>query len=323
MNTYNYIKFIIIITAAFIFFSAYDNSKAQTDTTSHPVSLDGHKFIINSTLGSPFTNTTFKNILGAGQTMNLEIPPIVIRGRPVVQLQGEIVFTNLIFEYQQEIRDWLAFYGEVRLIGRLGTETGTLISQGVNLVTGYNLGWKFKVLETKKLKLATSLSISKLSYTSLDLPTFIQGIIDSGKVTPGNKLVGYTPLLRGGAAINAAYAFNKTFGAMARLYVDYGESAKRGESDLFNYNYGLAIDADLYPNHNIPLGFLFGFYHASLPTFRETNTRDPNELLLQINYTGKKYLNIGAEVNYRWYLPEKFDNYINFLTFNLTTSIYF
>lgn len=323
MNTYNYIKFQVLIAAVMMFFSTASSSIAQTDTTSHPVSLNGHKFVINSTLGSPFTNTTFKNILGAGQTINLQIPAIVINDRTLVQLQGEIVYTNLAFEYQQEIRDWLAFYGELRVVGRLGTETGTLISQGVNLVTGYNLGWKFKVLETKKLRLSTNLNIAKSSYTTFDLPAFIKGIIDSGKVTPGNKLVGYTPLLRGGVGVHAAYAFDETFGAIAKLFVDYGESVKRGENDLFNYNYGLAFDADLYPKHNVPLGFLLGFYHASLPTFREQTSRDPNELLFQINYTGKKYLNIGAEVNYRWYLPEKFDDYINFLTFNLHTSIYF
>lgn len=296
---------------------------SQSDSADNPVSLNGHKFVINSTMGSPFTNTTYKNILGAGQTVNLKIPDVVINGETVIQILGEIAYTNLAFEYQQEIRKWLAFYGEVKLVGRLGTETGSLISQGVNVVSGYSLGWKIKVHESKKLSVSTSLNVSKSSYTVLNLPDFIQGIIDSGKVTPGNKLVNYTPLLRGGIGVNAAYAFNPTFGVMAKLYGDYGESARRFESSVFNYVYGISFDADLNPKQNVPLGFMAGFYHSSLPQFKEESSRDPNEILFQINYTGKKYLNIGAEINYQWYKPDKFDSDVNFITFNLHSSIYF
>ncbi len=318
------IKLIITVLAVFCFLvSAAGNSFAQSDTSDGPVTVNGHKFVINSKIGSPFTNTTFKTLLGGGQTINLQIPDIVIKGITVKQVQGEIAYTNLAFEYQQEIRDWLAFYGEIKLVGRLGTESGSLISQGVNVVSGYNLGWKIKVLQSKELMLSTNLNIMKSSFITIDLPGFIQGVIDSGKITPGNKIVNYTPLLRGGIGLTGAYAFNETFGATAKVYVDYGESTERFESDVFNYVYGIVVDANLYPKLNVPLGFLAGFYHSSLPNFKESTSRDPNELLFQLNYTGKKYLNLGVEINYQWYLPDRLEKSVNSLTFNLHSSIYF
>lgn len=323
MNTYNNIKLQVIALAVLLILSASLKSQAQTDTSAAPVSLDGHRFIVNSNVGSPFTNTTFKNILGAGQTMNLEMPNVVIRGVTLNQIQGEVAYTTLGIGYQQEIRDWMAFYGEIALVGRLGTETGTLVSQGVNLITGYQMGWKFKVLQTKNFRLSTNLNIQKSSFTTIDLPAFIQGIIDSGKVTRGNKLVNYTPLLRGGIGVHGAYAFNKTFGAIAKFYVDYGESAKRYEDEVFNYTWGITFDADLYPVQKVPLGFLIGFRHSSLPTYKEEINRDPNEVLFQINFTGKKYLSIGAEIVYQWYRPEKFEQDVKFVTITLNSSIYF
>ncbi len=140
---YNFKK---VLAITLFTFTVINLTVSQTDTIQDPFSLNGHKFVVNSKIGSPFVNTYFKNNLGAGQTVGLEFPEIVIKGKKIVQLQGEVAFTNIAFEYQQEIRDWMAFYADFKLLGRLGTETGALISQGVNIVSGYNFGWKFKLL---------------------------------------------------------------------------------------------------------------------------------------------------------------------------------
>lgn len=316
----NFRKVLIVILFTF---TAINFTFSQSDTIQDPFSLDGHKFVVNSKIGSPFVNTYYKSFLGAGQTVGLEFPEITIKGKKIIQLQGEIVYTDLSFEYQQEIRDWMAFYGDFQLIGRLGTEAGAFISQGVNIATGYNFGWKFKLLQTKKMLLSNSLNLSKSTYTTMDMQRFIQGIIDSGGITKDNRLVQYVPLVRGGIGFNYSYVFNRTFGATAKIYVDYGESAEREESDVFNYVYGIAFDADLLPSYNVPLGFLLGFHHTSIPQVKESVSRDPNEVLFQINYTGKKYVNIGAEINYQWYKPENYESNLNFITIGLNTTIYF
>jgi hypothetical protein len=312
-----------VLTVIVLMFTAVNYAFSQTDTLSAPFTLNGHKFVVNSSVGSPFVSTYYKNVLGVGQTTGLEFPVITINNKKAIQLQGQLAFSNLSFSYQQEIRDWMAFYGEVKLVGRLGTEAGALISQGVNIITGYNMGWKFKLYQNERMSLSSNINVSRAAYTVMDLKNFIQTIIDSGGITKDNKLVQNVPLVRGGVGFNYAYVFNKTFGATAKLYLDYGESVKRGEDNVFNYNYGLAVDADLLPNQNVPLGFLAGFYHSSVPVFKESTSRDPNEVIFQINYTGKKYLNIGAEIIYQWYKVENYESNINFITLNLNSTIYF
>ncbi len=315
----------ILIVSVLLLFSAITtvNIFAQEEPEVLPENLGNHKFMNNSTIGTAFTNTHYKSLLGAGMTLGLEIPPIVINNKPVAQLNGDIAYTNLFLEYQQEIKDWMAFYGAVKLIGRLGTKTGALISTGVNLAAGYNLGWKFRVFRNKNMVLSSNLNLANISYTAVDMQRFIQNVIDSGKITPDNKLVQSVPLVRGGVGLNYAYAINETFGVQARLYVDYGESVSREDDDVFNYAYGASFEADLNPKLKVPLGFLAGFYHSSVPQFREQPKSNPNELLFQINYTGKEYISIGAEINYQWYKPEKFESSIKFITASLNSTIYF
>lgn len=313
----------LILNVLLIFSFVTIKALAQTEPETLPETIGGHKFINNSTLGSAFTSTHYKSLLGAGQTMGLDIPPIVINNKPVLQLNGNIVYTNLFFEYQQEIKDWMAFYGSLKLIGRLGTETGALISQGVNVAAGYNLGWKFKAYKNKNMLLSGYFNLVNMSYTAVDLPRFIQNAIDSGRITSDNKLVQTVPLMRGGVGINYAWALNETFGLQARFYVDYGESVKRDEDNVFNYYYGIGAEADLKPKLNVPLGFLAGFYQSSVPQFREQPKSSPNSLLFQLNYTGNAHVSIGVEVDYTWYKPENFSESIKFLTASLNSTIYF
>jgi len=141
-------------------------------------------------------------------------------------------------------------------------------------------------------------------------------------LTKDNKIMYSLPLVRGGMRLNYAYAFNRTFGLISDLIIDYGESAYRGEPSVWNYSYGLAFDANLMPKQNVPLGFLAGFMHTSIPTTREETDKQPNVFLFQFNYTGRKDLNLGLEVTFNWYKPQNFNNYLQYVTFGLNSTVY-
>ena len=298
-------------------------SIAQESKAEPPVTLDGHKFIINSRLGSPFVNTTYTNFMGVGQTLNIRFPEVRFLGIKINEIRGELFFTMLSFEYQQQIRDWMAFRGKFDVYGRLGTEAGALISQGVDLATGYELSWKFKLFQTRKIVMSTSLFMTRQSYTAVDLDSFIRNILDSLKFTRDNKLIRTVPLLRGGIGINGVFAINKTFGITAGFGLDYGESFQRKDADVWNYHYGLGLDADLYPVQEVPIGFLAGFRHYDVPETKESTSNKPNSFIFQINYTGNESLNIGTELYYIWYKPQKFDDYIKTFNISLMTSMFF
>lgn len=285
--------------------------------------LKGHKFIINSSIGSPFIQTFLENRLGAGQTIDLDIPTIRISGTEVVQLKGELLFTALNLKYQQKIKDWMAFNASVLVTGRLGTKAGSLISEGVNVFTGYQLGWLFKVYENKEMMLSGTVDITNNSVTIIDLEKFVQGIIDSGKITKDNQLVKEIPALRVGGGLRGSYAFNQTFGFTGFASLSNGESANRDNSNRWFFNFGLAFDADLMPKQNVPIGFLLGFYSVDYAGAEVSLENDPKNFILQISYTGKNDLNLGLDINYQTYKPVNYDRNISFINVSLGLKYFF
>lgn len=286
-------------------------------------SLKGHKFIINSNIGSPFIETFIENRIGAGQTIDLDIPTIRLSGGEVVQLKGELLFTALNFEYQQKIKDWMAFNASILVSGRLGTKAGSLISEGVNVITGYQFGWLFKVYKNKETMLSATLDVTNNSVTLVDLNKFVQGIIDSGKITKDNQLVKEIPALRAGGGLRGSYAFNRTFGFTGFANLRNGESADRENSNRWFFNFGLAFDADLMPKQKVPIGFLLGFYSLDFAGAADALENDPKNFIFQINYTGKDDLNLGLEVNYQTYKPVNYDRNINFVNMVLGLKYFF
>ncbi len=316
------LTFVIIIvifnqTSAGKFYFPPNDSLYEHET------LNGHKFIVNSNIGTPFIQTFLQSRLGAGQTVNLKIPAIAIDSQEVVQLRGDLIYTNLDIEYQQMIKDWMAFKIKFLIAGKLGTKPGALISEGVNAAAGYELGWLFKLYQNKELALSGSLDLFNRSYTVIDLHRFIQGIIDSGKITPSNKLVRSITTVRAGGSLRFAYAFNRTFGFIGNVNAQFGESVDLSDIDKWYFEYGGIFDADLLPVQNVPIGFSLGFYHNSLPLTSEQIQSEPNNILLGINYTGKKDLNLGLEINYQTYKPLNFEDKIKFVNMSLNMRYFF
>ena len=305
------------------------NSKISIDgvsierPTDKPLTLKGHKFLINSNLESPFIESYIQTNMGVAQTVDIEIPPIVIDSQEVVQLKGELFYTNLKLEFQQAIRDWMAFRVNFGIFGRAGTEGGTLLSQGVNLSIGYELGWLFNLYRSKDFLLSGSLNVYNNSITLIDIKDFAQEIIDSGRITASNKFIKTVPSLKAGTTISSAYTINKSFGVLGNVSINYGETVDRSAKNKWFVNYGGAVDYDLLPKNSVPIGFLVGFYHRGLPITTDELISEPNNILFQINYTGRKDLNLGLEGNYQFYKPEGFENSIKFLVMNLNLTYFF
>lgn len=295
-------------------FSSSDSAKKyQVSKLNSGIRLNGHKFMHNSQIGSPLIETYVSNILGAGQTIDLDIPQIRISGDEIVQLEGELAFTKLGLYYQQEIKDWMAFNVGIDILGRLGTQAGSLIAEGVNVVGGYELGWMFKLYSDKKFALSANAELSNQFYTFVDLQGFLEGVIDSGKITKDNKLIDYVPALRAGAGLNMAFAFDPTFGALGYVKIKGGESVDRNEDSEWSFDFGLAADMDLMPKYKVPIGFMLGFYSIDVPRAAGELENDPKNFIFQINYTGKEDLNLALEINYQTYRPLDYDRNIKFV----------
>ena len=324
-----------IFAILFITFSLYlvgnaqsDNENSQDTTNTYLASgsgnsLNGHRFISSSKIKSPFINTYLLTSLGAGKTSRLDIPVIVIDGQEYATITGDLAFTYLGFEYQHAVKDWIAFSLRLNAIGRLGTNGGAILYQGVNLDIGYQLGWLLKLYKNEEMMLSGTIKVSKNSFTFIDINGFIQGVLDSGKLTPENKMVKSTPTTNIGAGLAYAYTINRMFGITAEGNFSYGESAERFSEDEWTFNYGILFDADLKPDCSVPLGFGLSYFGSSRGKNTTSLFGDPHNILFQINYTGKSYLDLGLVFNYQWYKDATIDQTINFTNIYLDVKYYF
>ena len=65
--------------------------------------------------------------MGVGQTVGLDLPQIQIDTNIIVTGRvGSITLTDLKIEYQAKLNNWLAFWLNYEIYGRLGTQPRTI-----------------------------------------------------------------------------------------------------------------------------------------------------------------------------------------------------
>ncbi|MFZ1323362.1 MAG: hypothetical protein WAT71_17545 [Ignavibacteria bacterium] len=307
------IKIIYIVLIVFVFLT---NLKAQNNTEVKIIdpklqeitkpNLNGHNFIVTSAFKSPFINTSIKTLIGVGQTLNLELPAVRVDTFTIDRDIGSILITSVDLEYEAKIRDWLSFYMSYQIYGRLGTKTATLIAQGVNLSSGYQIGMMFKLWEKKDMLLSGTVNVSNKSYTIVDLENYLSNIIENG-FSENNKLVYSVPSLSVLGGANYAWAIDRSWGLIATLEMGYGESINKNSSDNFLINTGVSVDFDLLPKSKVPIGFNLGYYNNSFPALSGERIGNPQNFFGQIAYTGRDDLGIGVELSYQLSKPSSYN----------------
>ena len=273
----------------------YSNSQTANDELKVPL-LGNHQFVTNNYVADPFLKTAVRNTLGMGQALNVDIPVVVIDGEELLALRGDILFLNLDFEYQHRVKDWLGVWGRFLVLGRLGSGTEALISQGITAISGFDLGWLFKLHQTRNTQLSGSLSLTNSSSTIVNLLNFINGIIE-GDFSFNNKLVRNIPSLRVNSGLRYAWAVNDLFGTYLLGELNYGQSAvERGQGKLF-YRFGGVLDFDLSARTVFPFGVALGALYSSLPRTGDLTKKNSQSFFLKVAYNTEKDFSIGIETS--------------------------
>ncbi len=228
MKDFIYKKILLVLFSILFIVTA---TVAQTDNTPKTNSeqiklpvLNNHRFVVNPYTGSPFIKTYFRNSLGGGVAMDLNIPVLFIDGEPLAGLRGDLTFLTLEFEYQYAVNNWLAVFGNVGMVSRFGTEPQALIAQGLNATYGFQLGWMFKLLETEKVLLSATANLWNQSGTVLNFFDFVQDIIDNGGLEPDNQLIYSKDYIQGGGGLRVAWAPSELIGVNGLTELAFGES---------------------------------------------------------------------------------------------------
>lgn len=266
---------------------------AQTEQINNIPNLNGHYFVPNMNIPSPFIKSHFGMNLGIAGSTDFENIILEIEGEKIIGLKGSLIFADLNFDYQQKIKDWIAFYAEVGLTARIGTELQSMLTQGVNTVSAFKMGWLVKLAHHEKYMLSANIQVNNYSANFINIGEFVKDIVRDTTVTSISKNV---PILNGGLGLRFAYGINELFGFQAHASAVYGESFERGVSDLI-YNAGGSFDMNLATKTKVPLGFSVFFVSSSLPDIVQVKGKSSSNTGFKISYTGGPHINIGLEIS--------------------------
>ncbi len=260
--------------------------------------LSGHQFTTNTLTGDPFVKTYIRNTLGIGKSLDLFVPIIEIGDPPerVLGLKGDLLKAILEFEYQQAVKDWVAFRVQVRITGRLGTGAQSLLASGVTANTGFEFGWLFKLAEGEKTALSGTLNLWNSSVTIVDFLGFVDGVINP----PSQPLLKKVPTTRGGGGLRYAWAASDLVGFLFKGETGMGESVDRSDSDKWFFNFAAAADFDLKTKTNVPLGLALGYKFDTFPEGGEEIVDAMQDLVFRISYTGTTDFLLSLDFTYGW-----------------------
>lgn len=292
----------------------------KEDKPGYPI-LNGHQFIVNGLIKSPFVNTNLKSTLGFATSLSTEIPLLNVPNDSTLNFNADISFVNGVFEYQNAIQDWAAIWANFNGIARLGTNTASLFVSGVTTNTTFNVGMLFKIKEFRKSIFSTSLGIKNTSATILNIFPFITAIIDS--TIPPSLVTNLNPLI-GEIDVRAAFSPGRPWSIMSYLKGSYGETIEKVSIvNRFNYEFGASATYDLNTKNQFPVALGAGFRIVSNSPTLEYTKRLTQYYMLQLAYTGRKDFSLGLESLYTR-IPVNFrDLTINLTSFAFNWAYYF
>lgn len=273
--------------------------RASTADTAGPGPvLNGHLFQPMVGVPNPFIITSSQVSVGAGQTLGLELPIISIGDRIVVAPKGDLAIISMVAGHEQRIKEWLSIYGAVRVVGRLGTNVTSLLSQGVNAMTAFSLGWKVKAIETSDFIGTMSLDLNNGNISTVDVERFLRGVIDSNAIVSENPLVDTKPSMTAGVTARAAWAINQAFGLQGFLGGIYGESGVRGGEPGVFLDAGLSFNTDLRPLLDVPIALTLAQVYRETPSIEDAEASQAvTTTSLRVSYSGTQHFAIGLQLS--------------------------
>jgi hypothetical protein len=287
------------------------------------LSLGGHRFTPSVLVPDPFIRTSLRTSLGAGTALALTLPQYTLGGDPPTGVEGDIVLANLALSYQQSFNRRMSMLFEYAMQGQLGTGARTLILRGVTAATRSKVGWLVRVWGNERALVSASATVTNQSATVVDILGFVEGVIDSGGLTPGNRIVRSVPTTDGRGGARFAYGFGRSFGLAGLFETGYGESLERGTGNQWFTSGGATLSLDLSEIASIPLGITLGGYGSSLSSSLDENVEGQQALILGLGYVGRSDFDLGLEATYQRNPQEKVSQPFELAFVQLTMRYYF
>jgi hypothetical protein len=250
-------------------------------------SLGGHTFLSTDLLPEVFVHTYVRASLGYAMEAEIDYPPPVVLGDTLQGLNGSLAYVLVNIEYQRLLRDWMAVRIGANLQSRIGTQTTSLVYEGVTVTQGYGFDWLARVRQTPKTMLTGSLGVVKQTVTIVDLQQFVE---DVAQGVPNARVLDNVPTVRSRASLRYAWAVNSKFGVTALGQASYGESPRRRYTTDWGYDVGASVDFDAKAAYGVPVGAALAYRLSSLPALTTTDQGNSSQTVLRIAYSADREL---------------------------------
>ena len=256
--------------------------------------LNGHFFPSMGYFRSPFISTNLRTNVGFGQTSPLTIPGIIIDDHEIFSFEGQMIFVDLYVQYQQRFTPWLSMFFSTKLTGRVGSDMSTIMADGINTLSGGDIGWLIRITERDKFYLSGSISMEHITGTFINVTEYFQEIINNN---PYPSLVKKVPAMLMGIGFRGAYAFNSMYGIQFQVNGSYGEALQREETQAY-FSAGFIADVDFKPQKNVPIGLALGYSFTTAPEIVMKEGSSSNLIMGKIGYTGSEEFELGLQFTF-------------------------
>ena len=249
--------------------------------------LAGHVFVSTDLVPDAFVRSFVRTSLGYAEALSVDYPPTVVGRDTLATLNGSLNYATLGIEYQALLQDWIAARLEAGLVTRLGTQTTSLVNEGVTVSQGYDFGFLIRLHQTPKTALCGSIGVTNQQVTIVDVKQFAQDVVDG---VPNARLIDYLPTVRSNAGLRYAWAANRSVGVSVLGEGSYGDAPRRHSLTSWGWDLGASVDYAFAPKHGIPLGTALAYRVSSLPGVTNSNNGSSSQTALRIAYTGQRDL---------------------------------
>jgi hypothetical protein len=285
--------YIFIISCLALPVLAQSQGKRDSANNDRP-KLNGHEFIMNRYVQDPFIYSGFRMVFGVSISEEYDLFDIPLGDTVLTVRGGNNLYAGLNAGYQQKINDWAMLYVDFGLLGRIGTEATSLISNGLSTISGSTYGMKFKLLENEKSMLSTGFEVKNYGVSSVNILQYVVDLLDNN---PDASLNQNSSALFGNVSVQYAYAFSDLIGAYGTIRYTFGDSVIPGQS-VQDFGYALALDINLKSRTQIPLGFNLGITSTTIPEFTLATTTNTTLANFRLVYTGRDDLQIGLNTSF-------------------------
>jgi len=310
--------------------------------------LGGHVFQPSSEFPDPFVTTYLTSQVGAGAAPNLEVPVYNAEDSVVRVLKGDVGFLTMGVRYQQRVLPWLALQVNMGGLGRFGTETPSLLSEGVSATYNFGAGAMARVWGTEKLYVSVAVDYSSTHLSSVTPLEYVQGVAHAvGKVLDSLQAIGGIALdtavidsvirsidLTGYSLHNSSKAQNATLGVRAAFaplpWLGLTGLVQTGLVGLFNgpsdaglLDVGAAADVDFEPLWRVPVGVKVSGRWQSVDQDASDLVSSRTQFGANVAYTGREDFSIALELLFSSLEQRRTDARVSGRSFLISMRYYF